>query len=597
MTPNDVFSQRCAQFRSEEERWEGASKRIALLRISYFLITLIAAIYFANAQEYGIAACFALGFLPIFFLMIRWHNRVRHNRDQNAYLSSINENELKRLNYDFQSFEGGAEYLSDDHPYTKDLDIFGKNSVFQLLNRAQTVTGKDTLAAWLNEQPAIEEVEARQEAIAALKNDLDFIQTLHASGMHFKSQHAPIVYLLSWIQRTSGIKSRRGIRGLSFVLSLIAMGWIAAIYFYSVPMITLAIPLLINGVVLLTLLRQVNEMAREVGKTSKTLHVYSEIIRQIEIKSFESPLLNQLKSRLVSEREKASKQIEALSRMLEFLNARANVFYMPINLLLMLDIHLLVRIEHWRSVHHDKLQGWFDSIGQTEALCSIAAFSFANPDYVTPEIQSSTNHFSAQEMGHPLIPGHDRVENSFELSGKGQIAIITGSNMSGKSTFLRTIGVNAVLAYTGASVCAKKMSLSLFQVFTSMRIEDNLEQHISSFYAELRRIKQLIDLLKSDETAVLYMLDEILKGTNSADRHIGAFALVKQLQKYNGCGLISTHDLELGNEAEALNHCKNYSFNSSIRNEKLHFDYKLTAGICHSLNASILMKKMGIEIN
>jgi DNA mismatch repair ATPase MutS len=256
----------------------------------------------------------------------------------------------------------------------------------------------------------------------------------------------------------------------------------------------------------------------------------------------------------------------------------------------------MIRLEKWKSGMESTVRKWFDALAEAEVLNSMACFAFANPEYILPETTGADFHYEARELGHPLILAQKRVSNSFFVEGRGKTVVVTGSNMSGKSTFLRTLGINAVLALAGAPVCAASCRISVFQVFTAMRTQDSLEESVSSFYAELKRLRQLIDLLPEGQP-VFYLLDEILKGTNSNDRHEGAKALIRQLHKHNATGLVSTHDLALGQMGEiSPEYVTNYSFNSEFADGKLYFDYKLREGICQSFNASQLMRQMGIEV-
>jgi DNA mismatch repair ATPase MutS len=267
-----------------------------------------------------------------------------------------------------------------------------------------------------------------------------------------------------------------------------------------------------------------------------------------------------------------------------------------INAILMWDFYWMFRLENWKKNVAQNLEHVLDVIAETEALASLAAFQFANPDYAVPHLSPEPFMLEAESLGHPLIFTTDRITNSFKTTGAGKTCIITGSNMSGKSTFLRTVGINLVLAQAGTAVSARRMLFNPVQVYTAMRTEDNLAESTSSFYAELKRLRMLLDISATGQP-VFYLLDEILKGTNSGDRHAGAKALIRQLHRRYASGLVSTHDLELGAmQQEHPDYITNYSFNSTIDGDKISFDYKLHAGICKSFNASKLMQLMGIEM-
>ena len=306
-------------------------------------------------------------------------------------------------------------------------------------------------------------------------------------------------------------------------------------------------------------------------------------------------MLAELRKNFIHDNVKASSSLKELQLVLDGLNNRANMLYWVFNLVFLLDLYWLIKAEKWKEKTKADISQWFDSIGKIECLNSLAGFHFANPDFTFPKISSEPFTIEGTQVGHPLIKREKRVSNSFDFSGKGGICLITGSNMSGKSTFLRTVGVNAVLALMGAPVCAASLSISHLQVFTSMRTQDDLEESVSSFYAELKRLKQLLGSI-DNETPILFMIDEVLKGTNSEDRHKGAIALIRQLNKAYAFGFVSTHDIELGKITNELQGIKNYSFNSIIKGDEIIFDYTLTKGICKSFNATKLMQKMGIEI-
>ncbi|MDQ3292564.1 MAG: DNA mismatch repair protein MutS, partial [Bacteroidota bacterium] len=289
--------------------------------------------------------------------------------------------------------------------------------------------------------------------------------------------------------------------------------------------------------------------------------------------------------------------LNELASIIEYISARLNVYMnLLLNSTLMWDYFWMYRLEKWKKTMATNLDPVLQVVAETEALASLAAFQYANPAYTLPALSEYPFEVQAEDLGHPLIFVANRVTNSFAMAGAGQTLIITGSNMSGKSTFLRTVAINLVLAFTGSAVCARRLRAYPAQVYTAMRTEDNLAESTSSFYAELKRLKMLIDLTATG-AEVYYFLDEILKGTNSRDRHLGAQALIRQLHQQNASGLVSTHDLELGNmEEENPDYIQNYSFNSIIEEDKILFDYKLQPGVCNSFNASKLMQQMGIQM-
>lgn len=362
------------------------------------------------------------------------------------------------------------------------------------------------------------------------------------------------------------------------------------------PAAILAPVFTVNFIFYFTRFKKISKLHEQVSRSSDLLRAYSEIIMMIEIRDFTAPLLQKLQSNFMSGIS-GSQCIRNLSKLVGRLDSRLNVLVsVPLNLLFFTDIHFCLALEEWKRQHAAKIPGWFDAMAEFEVLSSFANLAYNNPSWVFPEIVTDFFSFRAVNMGHPLIPEKKRINNDFEASGHGRTILITGSNMSGKSTFLRTCGVNTVLALAGAPVCASSFTLSHTRVHSSMRISDSLEENISSFYAELRRLRSVITEAGKDPRVFL-LLDEILRGTNSDDRFTGSVALVKQLMDYGTVTMIATHDLRLaGLSKDIPGKIDNYHFDVKISGEELFFDYKLTPGVCSSFNASLLMKKMGIKI-
>ena len=325
------------------------------------------------------------------------------------------------------------------------------------------------------------------------------------------------------------------------------------------------------------------------------LEQHKNLFKMAEEKKVEASLFKNLQSHF--QNPKASQKINTLSKILNWMHSRAGMMYWVINPFLLIDYWVLNNVVNWKNQYGKSIQGWFNAIGDWEAIMSMADFAFAHESYKNAKILDAKCELKAKELGHPLLAHDERVCNDFEMTGPGAVTLITGANMSGKSTFERSLGVNMVLAQMGAVCCVESFELSPLQLFTSMRTQDNLEENTSSFYAELKRLKQLVDMTKvPQERPIFYLLDEILKGTNSEDRNIGAESLIRQLMKTNSMGLISTHDLSLAKLEDELDNFQNYSFNSDVSGEEILFDYKLHNAPCHTFNAVPLMRKMGIEI-
>jgi DNA mismatch repair ATPase MutS len=335
----------------------------------------------------------------------------------------------------------------------------------------------------------------------------------------------------------------------------------------------------------------------QLSKVADELNTLSSNISSIEKEKFESPLLKRWQSVFLEENKKASESILKIKKILDKLDLRYNlVLSLPLNLLLLWNLQQVLDLEKWKEKEHKNFNSWFDTLADFEALNSFAVLLFNQPKWIFPTIIPEYFSIEGKEIGHPLIPVEKRVDNFIDIPSNAELMLVTGSNMAGKSTYLRSIGVNVVLAMAGAPVCARSFSVSHVQIISSMRITDNLEESTSTFYAELKKLKTIIEKVNAGEK-VFILLDEILRGTNSLDRHTGSKALIKQLIKKKAAAIIATHDLELANLKEDFSeNILNYHFDVQVSNDELYFDYLLKPGVCNSLNASILMKKIGIEL-
>jgi DNA mismatch repair ATPase MutS len=353
---------------------------------------------------------------------------------------------------------------------------------------------------------------------------------------------------------------------------------------------------LINAVVYFRQGKKINMIHQQVSKSSGLIQTYAEMILAIEEKEFRTGKLISLQQQFKSD-PTASLSIKELSKLVNRLDTRLNILVsLPLNLFFFWDIHCCLALEKWKNRHADEIERWFSAMAEFEVLNSLANMAFNNPGWVMPEILQGFFTFRAENMGHMLIPGERRILNNLRIEKENSMLIVTGSNMSGKSTFLRTCGVNAVVALAGGPVCATSFTLSHVQVHSSMRISDSLEDNTSSFYAELKRLATIIHHAENDPRVFL-LLDEILRGTNSNDRYTGSVALIRQLSDYGTVAIVATHDLKLAEMEKVIpGHIENYHFDVKVEGEELYFDYKLTPGVCTSLNASILMKKMGIRL-
>jgi hypothetical protein len=593
--PKNTFETRRLHFEGLEIKFNRKSSLISQARIATFIMMLILVVYFANRGdvEAVLIALFLLG--GAFVVLLTRHTRIQYLRDFYGVLKNINNDEIARLHLDLKKMDNGEEFSDKNHAYSIDLDLFGKSSIFQLVSRAVTGFGRNQVSRLLLGRSSTQFILEQQEVVKELADKLDWRQEFQASALVHKVQSAGVDDLMLWVENELNIKHIGMYSWLAMILRILFLLAIAAVSFGMITYQWLVIPLLINIFLLFKFGKTTVDIYEQTGKSFKILRVYQAIIEKSETASFASRRWKTLVGVFKSGGSRASGEIEKLGNSLSGFDARNGMMYHILNPILLLDLYWVFKIEKWKQKNSQHIRPWFNAVGEIEAIASFAGFAYANPDFTFPRIIDKPHHFKAVGLGHPLIKPEKRVSNDFLFTVEKQITLVTGSNMSGKSTFLRTVGVNMVLALAGAPVCAREMEASNMDLFTSMRTQDNLEENISSFYAELTRIRQLLELLDENKP-VMFMLDEILKGTNSRDRHKGAVALTKQLCRKNASGFISTHDLELSFLEEQLDQVKNYSFESEIRDGELFFDYKIKKGVTESFNASLLMEKIGIEM-
>lgn len=534
----------------------------------------------------------------LFIVVMRWHSRLNYTYTHFKLLRELNLEELDRLQGKLQKLDKGEAFTDNQHPYTSDLDIFGDNSLFQLLNRSITSLGKTKLASWLQQAALPAEVKQRQEAVAALTKpeQLDWLQHFVVMPRHHKHTEVPSSAFFEWLRENSLYKKHGYMKPLLFILPVLTVAAIVA-WFYGFSGYIPGAFLLLQFLLAYRFRTIRDDYYEKSISIYEAMESYTRQMRHIEQHETNAALLTSLKNKLFYKQHKASEALGKLAGIIDFFSYRlSTLMAFFLNTILMWDFLWIYRIEQWRDQYLGQVEGSLEVLANYEALASIASFQLANPAYAVPEISDVPFEVTATALEHPLIFVSERIANSFTMQGAGKTIVVTGSNMSGKTTFLRTVGINMVLAFTGAPVAASQMRVAPAQVYTAMRTVDNLAESTSSFYAELKRLRILLNLTEQG-IPVFYLLDEILKGTNSRDRHLGAMALIRQLHRRTASGLISTHDLELGAmEEELKGSVENYSFNSTIEGDKILFDYKLQRGLCRSFNASKLMQLMGIAI-
>lgn len=589
-----IYNQRKEQFATTATALEKKYNRYSMIRLLTFIVG-IAAIILAFSYS-ALVGCVALfGLLLAFARFIFWHQEILKQKEHNEALRDINQAEIDIANGDYAKFPNGHQYLDLLHPYAIDLDIFGDYSLFQYLNRTATNIGQKTFANYLLSPTDKPEILARQAAGKELKNRLDWRQDFQAIGHNSEENEQDIRLLMLWLNDAPILLNNKLLRFAKIALPFIFFASIVAIFFGLPYQVTVGI-FFFNLFVLSRKLKQVNEIHEKTSRAGDILNNYARLIEHIEKEEFESEKLKDLKQRLFISERSASKSMKGLAFIIHQLNARFNVFAIMLNGAFLWDWHWILKLEKWKAEMQTKLPEWFDILQEFDAMITLGTLHYNHEDWVIPNIDLEFTGLEGIELGHPLIDAKKRVPNNLIVPNSGHIKLITGSNMAGKSTYLRTVGLNIVLAMTGSPVCAKSLRLPILTVNTSMRTQDVLHESTSSFYAELKRLKTIIDSVENGEK-VFFLLDEILKGTNSHDRHTGSRALIEQLIKSKGMGLIATHDLELGVlEANANGTIENLCIEVMVEKDRLVFDYTIKKGVSKSFNATYLMRNMGIRV-
>jgi MutS domain V len=589
--PRIEYEQRRAARLAEAARQMQRFRTFGILRLAVLVVGL-ALIWFVYN---GLAVWWWL-LLPVvgFLVLADLQQRISQARRQCERAAALYDQALARLD-DRWAGTGvaGERFLDESHPYANDLDLFGHGSLFELLSRARTRVGEETLANWLLAPASLEIVRARQTAVAELRLRLDLREDLALLGEGVRSGEDTRT-LAQWAAAPPWPLSRF-VRVAAVVLALLAVLtlilWIAG--FGGIPFL---VALVLGRIFAFRMGATVERVINAVEEPGRDLTLLSEVLRRLEREQFESPRLVELRAALDVEGLAPSQQIARLNRLIDLLDARRNMIFAPLAFVLLWPLQFAIAIERWRQSSGPAVARWLAAVGELEALSSLAGYSYEHPDDPFPELLEGAARFEGEGLGHPLLPEARSVRTNLRLSKDLCVLIVSGSNMSGKSTLLRTLGTNTVLALAGAPVRARSLRLSPLQVGASIRVQDSLQAGASRFYAEITRLRQIVKLTEGT-LPVLFLLDEILHGTNSHDRRIGAEGVVRGLIARRAVGLITTHDLALARIAENLApRAANVHFEDHLEGGKMTFDYRLRPGTVERSNALELMRSVGLEV-
>ncbi|CAN5227213.1 MutS family DNA mismatch repair protein [soil metagenome] len=596
MPPESYYSERLVVLQKQLQEQLTRKSWLGWLRFAV-VVLLFVAIYLLlpSGLQYVGAATFIL--MIVFTRLLLMDLRNKTGIDNSRSLIKINEDELKALTHDYYFFGDGLDYTPKEHPYANDLDIFGRASLFQYCNRTTSEMGGTALSNWLLYPASTADILQRQQAVKELAGITEWRQQLEAYGRQQKISTATQQRLQDWLKTAPHFTGNLFWKILQYATPLIMIS-VLVLNFTDVVSDTVRNYFLLGaGILAFIMAKKIAPLHEQVSKMADELSVLANSVRLIEQRRFDTLLLQSLQEKFIIENSNASTQLKQLKKIVERLDIRLNpVVFIPLAIIFQWDIQQAMALEKWKQRNRQNISSWFDAIGSFEALHSFAGLIFNHPDWCFPEFKQAHFYMTGEQIGHPLINAAKRVNNNISITDRGELMLITGSNMAGKSTYLRSIGINTVLAMAGAPVCAITFTLSPVQIISSMRIADNLEESTSTFYAELKKLKAIIERVNAGDK-IFILLDEILRGTNSLDRHTGSEALVKQLIKHKAACIIATHDVELAKLKDNYpSNILNFHFDAQVSNDELYFDYQLKTGVCESLNASILMKKIGIEL-
>ena len=589
--PQEYYRQKIKGLNSEIQTLKTKRNVLTVAKLLTFVAIIVSGFYLIENQNEPQIISLALSFLA-FVAMGVLDTKVSYQYRLQKQLKISTQTEIDYLSRDFSALETGVEFKNPKHFYSHDLDIFGKESLFQGVNRTVTKEGKTKLADWLlGAKNTVEEITEKQKAVAELKDVADWRLLFNATG-NSKEEDKKESSFTEWLENTALFNKKH----IPVLYALIAVnaaiiataffGFIDSNYaFYSMGVLLF---------IVFRFVKKTNQVHQNLDSFTKSFNHYNQLLQLVNAQEFSSAKLTSAKAKLFGGDHNALLAFSGASKILGAFDQRSNILVtIFLNAIYMRDLFLLIRLDQWKEKYNPYLLEWIDTLAEFDVLCSLANYYYNHPEFILPT-PVANKIISARNLGHPAIPKNARVCNDFELLQNHKLDIITGANMAGKSTFLRTVGINLILAKCGGPVCATQFEFTPITLFTSMRTTDDLADETSYFHAELLRLKQLINLAESEEK-IFIILDEILKGTNSKDKLNGSKKFLIRLLDLPVSGLVATHDLELGKlENEHPKNFKNICFEIEIEGSNINYDYKLKSGVSQNMNATLLMESMGL---
>ena len=565
-------------------------KRLLITRLlrlfAFLIISLSAYIAFTKDNLFFIASGIAL---IVFVYLVTKHLRLKQTENILQAKLSVNKTEIAVLNGTFSNLESGKEFTDPEHYFSNDIDLFGIGSFFQYLNRTATNEGKKLLATILSSND-INNIEEKQKVIQELALKIKWRQHFTAVASLINTKTA-IPVIVKWVHSYEQ-KLPTFLTLFSYVFSAISIILICLLSFDVITFFVILVWFIIGLTTTAFFFKNIQDLATETTKAKETFNQYHQLLAQIENEEFTNSILKNKQAQIKQENKKASIIFKEFSKKLDAFDQRNNIIIAVVgNGLFLWDIRNTIKIENWITTYKSTVEEWFNVVSFFDAQNSLANFVFNKPEYVFPIVNNEKSVLNAVNLGHPLLNATKRIDNDFVIDNE-EFFIVTGANMAGKSTFLRAVSLAIVMSNTGLPICAENVEYNPVKLITSMRTSDSLNDDESYFYAELKRLKFIVNEIKTENYFII--LDEILKGTNSMDKAIGSKKFIEKLNKSNSTGIIATHDVSLCELSSEYMTIENYYFDAEIIDNELHFDYKMKNGVCKNMNASFLLKKMEI---
>jgi hypothetical protein len=595
--PLEEYVQRRSSRASRVAHYEKIHVYLGNIRLSLAILAAIMA--WAAFRSRALSPWWLAAPVAAFIGLASYHTQILRVRELAERAVIFYEKALARVEDRWSgSGETGERFDDPHHVYAADLDLFGNAGLFQLLSTARTRMGEDTLARWLLAPSSVDKIRERHAAVDELRGQINLREDLAVLGEDAGVGVHPEA-LSRWAESPNQMRPL-WLQWLAPLLAGLAVLAAAVWGYWGVATPLLAI-VVVEAIFTYKFKTPLEEVLHRTEQAFRDLDLLSGVLARVEAHTFQAPRLQALQSELLSSGVPASQAIARLRTLVDRINSRHNIFVRIVDVPLMYSVQVAFAAERWRQTHGGSLRLWVNTVGQMEALLSLATYSFEHPAYPFPEFVEGTASFDSKALGHPLVPAALCVRNDVTMSGETRVLLISGSNMSGKSTLMRAIGMNVVLAMAGAPVRARRLQLTPLQIGASIRVNDSLREGSSRFYAEITRLRQIVDLAGGDLTGgvppLLFLLDELLQDTNSKDRRIGAEGIVRALVARGAIGLVSTHDLaltDIGGSVEG--HLRNVHFQDELASGRMTFDYKLRDGVVTKSNGLELMRSIGLEV-